>query len=168
MVNLFMTNGMAIRPFIWGQQNFPYRLACLCWWCFHGGPHNCMTQHRKLKTVPSVLIYCISCFIVLLVCVFILKVSVILKLWMPLKAILWQCINSGTWVIPEQSGTFPCNYLPFTLLLKKGGELPPAPPAHLGYYHKYDTLTLVPGLSGYKLSLQVSQQGLPLILIKAW
>lgn len=38
----------------------------------------------------------------------------------------------------------------------------------LGHYHKYGTLTLVPGLSGYKLSLQVSHWGLPLILIKAW
>lgn len=42
---------------------------------FMGGPHNCMTQHRKLKTVPPVLIYCRSCFIFLLVCVFILKVD---------------------------------------------------------------------------------------------
>ena len=38
----------------------------------------------------------------------------------------------------------------------------------LGHYHKYGTLTLVPCLSGYKLSLQVSHRGLPLILIKAW
>lgn len=37
----------------------------------------------------------------------------------------------------------------------------------LGHYHKYGALTLVPGLSGNKLSLQVSHRGLPLILIKA-